>query len=421
MSATKKLPKTPAEMREQLRQQLREDMTEAVREGNLTLEQAQAQTNERMDAIDERIATLEAAGRRQSAPGSAEETHRGETANLGRVMYSLALKAANEPESVWRGAAELEWEISDQLRAQGVGTDSLGGYLVSGELLLDRIVPLLRPRLIAKMLGATEADFVSSPVTIPKEVTDPSTEALAENEQGTTSEAELGQMSLAPHRAQSYIEASRRLLMMGAGAETILTRMMAKSIATKINLWSLKGEGGKQPVGIFNALGVGSVDFSGVTVSANDVGPDFYQTMLLFEEALEDSDAFHGAGALGWAIPTRVKRAMRQVKSENASAGTQSLDMSRQIITSGTNRELLGYRYETSTQLSGGAESEIIFGDWEQLILATFGNMVLEASNVAGEAMRAQQTHIVAALEVDTAVAQPSAFAVSTGLDLSSL
>lgn len=419
---TKKRPKTPSELRTMLRAQMREDIAAAVAAGTKTLDEAIATGNARMDAIDARLKAIETNSQRQSLPGSAESRGAdGEGFLFGNVFRSLMLKSVNEPERVWRGAAEMEWEMSDQLRDQGVSPDNLGGFLVPGEVLLAQLIPLLRPRLIATMLGATEANFITTPVDIPREVSDPTVEALAENEDGTSSDAELGQMRLEPHTAQAYIEASRRLLSMGPGAEGILTRMMSKRIAVTWNQWALKGTGGKQPVGIFNSVGIGSVDFSGVTIAANDVGPDFYQTMLLFEEALEDADAFAGSGALGWAIPVRIKRAMRQVKSENASAGTQSLDMSRQIITSGTERELLGYRYETSTQLLQGAESEVIFGDWESLIMATFGNMILESSNVAGEAMRARQTHIVAAIDVDTAVTQPSAFAVSSGLDLSSL
>ena len=418
--------RTPSQLRTLLRAQMREDIAAAVAAGIVTLDEAVRAGNARMDAIDTRLKAIESNSRTQSLPGSGDATGTdGKTFLFGNVIRSLGLKSSNEPEKVWRAEAELEWEMNDQLvaqqRAMGVSPDSSGGFLVPGEVLLAQLIPKLRPRLIAVILGATEANFITTPVDIPKEVTDPTVEALAENEPGTASDAEFGQLRLEPHTAQSYMEISRRLLGAGPGTETILVRMMTKKIATTWNEWALKGTGGKQPVGIFNALGVGSVDFSSVTIAANDVGPDFYQTMLKFEEALRNADAFAGAGKLGWAIPVKMIRAMMQVKSENASAGTQSLDMSRHTITMGPDKLMLGYPYEPSTQLLGGAESEVIFGDWESLIMATFGNMILEASNVADQAMRKRQTHIVAAIDVDTAVTQPGAFAVSSGLDLSSL
>lgn len=411
---------TPQELRDKLRSDLVADMTSAVRDGLKSTEEAAQATTVRLEAIDTRIADLEAAGQRQNLPGSTDARGAdGEKFSFGKVLNSLARRESHDP--TWRKHAELEWEMSDQLRDQGVSPDNLGGFLVPGEVLTAQLIPLLRPRLIATMLGATEANFSTTPVDIPKEVSDPTVEALAENEAGTSSDGEVGQLRLEPHTAQSYIEASRRLLTMGSGAEGILTNMMAKRIAVTWNQWALKGTGGKQPVGIFNTAGIGSVDFSSVTIGANDVGPDFYQTMLKFDEALEDADAFHGAGKLGWAAPTKIPRAVRQVKSENVAAGTQSLDMSRNLISNGTEREMLGYRYETSTQLSNGSESELIFGDWEQLIMATFGNMILETSNVADDAMRKRQTHIIAAIDVDTAVLQPGAFAVSSGLNLTNL
>jgi HK97 family phage major capsid protein len=405
---------------------MRDDIAAAVAAGTKTLSEAIAEGNQRMEAIESRIAAIEDNSRRQTLPGSADARGTdGKTFMFMNVIRSLALRSTGVSESIWRAEAELEWEMSDQLRneqrAMGVSPDSAGGFLVPGEVLVAQLIEKLRPRLIATLLGATEADFVTTPVDIPKEVTDPDVDALAENESGNASDAELGQLRLEPHTAQSYMEISRRLLFAGTGVETILVRMMTKAIAVTWNEWALKGTGGKQPVGIFNTLGIGSVDFSGVTIGANDVGPDFYQTMLLFEERLRNADAFAGAGKLGWAIPVKMIRAMMQVKSENAAAGTQSLDMARNTITTGTDRVLLGYNYETSTQLLDGAESEVIFGDWESLIMATFGNMILEASNVADQAMRKRQTHIVAAIDVDTAVTQPGAFAVSSGLNLATL
>lgn len=423
---TPKRPKTPSEIRTLLRAQMRDDIAAAVVAGTKTLSEAIAEGNQRMEAIESRIAAIEDNSRRQALPGSADARGTdGKTFLFSNVIRSLGLKSCNEPEKIWRAEAELEWEMSDQLRdqkrAMGVSPDSAGGFLVPGEVLISQLIEKLRPRLIATILGATEADFITTPVDIPKEVTDPDVDALAENESGNASDAELGQLRLEPHTAQSYMEISRRLLFAGTGVETILVRMMTKAIAVTWNEWALKGTGGKQPVGIFNTLGIGSVDFSGVTIGANDVGPDFYQTMLLFEERLRNADAFAGAGKLGWAIPVKMIRAMMQVKSENATAGTQTLDMARHTITTGTERELLGYPYETSTQLLDGTESEVIFGDWESLIMATFGNMILEASNVADQAMRKRQTHIVAAIDVDTAVTQPGAFAVSSGLNLATL
>ena len=423
-----KTPKNPAELRAMLRAQTQEDMKEAVRTGVASIDEAVRATATRMDEIDARVAAIEANSQRQMLPGSGDDG-RGEDwdgrFDFGNIFRSLMLKSVNEPESVWRKAAENEWEMHDQLRAQGVSPDNLGGFLVPGQVLIDQVIPLLRPRLIALLLGATEVDFLSTPVDMPREVTDPVTEALAENETQTASDAEIGNMRIEPHRAQAYIEASRRLFRNGPGAQTLIVNMMTKKLATEINGWALSGTGGKEPLGIINQPGVGTVDFSTagpmpIDPTAGVVPHEAFGQIQLMSEQLALSDAFEGAVNLGWAIPAKGKRFFRMIKSEStADAQGDALEMGRQSVYDAAAKEIDGMPFAVSTQLSSGAEAEIILGDWETLIMATFGNMILETSNVAGEAMRQGQTHIVAAMEVDTAVTQPGAFVVTSGLDLS--
>lgn len=412
--------KTPAELRAALRAQMTEDIATAVRAGVATLDEAVKATNVAMEAIDARIAAIEENSRRQDLPGSGDDGRGEDYAgrfNFGNVFRSLMLRSLNEPERVWRGAAEHEWEMNDQLRAQATTPDSLGGFLVPGQVLIDQVIPLLRPRLIAVMLGATEADFISTPVDIPREVTDPVTEALAENATQTASDAVLGNMRLEPHRAQAYIEASRRLFMAGPGAQKIIVNMMTKRLAITINGWSLNGTGGLQPTGIINTPGIGNVAFGGAAPTAAVVVYEHYTDLQRFEEVIGLADALEGAGSLGWALPVKAVRMIRSIQSEDTAA--DGVQLAANTVYDAVSKTIFGNNFATSTQLSAGAESEIIFGDWETLIMATFGNMILETSNVAGEAMRQGQTHIVAAMEVDSAVTQPGAFAVSTGLDLS--
>lgn len=412
--------KTPAELRAALRAQTQEDIASAVRAGNATLDEAVKATNVAMEAIDARIVAIEENARRQDLPGSGDDGRGDEYEgrfDFGNVFRSLILKAANEPEARWRGAAEAEWEMCDQLRAQATTPDSAGGFLVPGQVLVDQVIPLLRPRLIATMLGATEADFTSTPVDIPREVTDPTTEALAENATQTASNAVLGNMRLEPHRAQAYIEASRRLFDLGPGAQKIIVNMMTRRLAITINGWALNGTGGLEPTGIINTPGIGSVAFGGAAPTAAVVVYEHYTDLQMFEEALGLADALEGAGSLGWALPIKAVRMLRSIQSEDTAA--DGVQLAANTVHDAVSQTVFGHKYATSTQLSDGAESEIIFGDWEMLIMATFGNMILETSNVAGEAMRQGQTHIVTAMEVDTAVTQPGAFAISTGLDLS--
>lgn len=411
---------SPAEVRAAAEQRVRDIAQEAVDAGRASAEEAQAQTSRQLDELIERIKNLEAAGSRHELPGAdSARGADGEKFDFAKVIRSLGLRSEGDP--TWREHAAMEWEMSDQVRANAISPDDVGGFLVPGSVMTDQLIPLLRPQLIATMLGAVETEFVTSPVDIPREVTDPTIEALAENELGTASTPTFGQMRMEGHRAQAYLEISRQLLANGPGAQQILTTMMVRRLALEINQWTLSGEGGDEPIGILNSSGIGTVSFSGITINSTvGVPPAFYTKFLEFEERLEDANAFAGAARLGFAVPVKIKRAARQVKSEGNVDGTANLDMARQFMSSGVDPELVGFPYMVSTQLSGGAESEVIFGDWSQVIMATFGPTILEASNVAGDALKKGQTHVVASMNVDTGILQPGAFAVSASLNLSS-
>jgi HK97 family phage major capsid protein len=81
--------------------------------------------------------------------------------------------------------------------------------------------------------------------------------------------------------------------------------------------------------------------------------------------------------------------------------------------------QLMGYKYAISNQLtaiSGTVANAILFGDFSQCYLGEWGTMVLRSSDVAGDSFAKMQTQIMAAMEVDIGVAQPSAFCTATGI-----
>ena len=421
--------KTPEELRAEFVAQLQGDISTAVASGLQTVDEAVRTQGELLVAFEGRMVSLEDSRRVIDLPGSSSRSNGrpgSEEFSFMRVFESLT--NGNN-----RDMAPLEWEMHDnisdeyrvQLRALGVSPDHLGGFIVPGEVMADILIPLLRPKLIALELGADElTGLTTSPVEIPRETVAPTIEDLGENEAGTSADPEFGQLRLEPHTAQSFIRASRRFMMMGQAAESKLRRMMARELALQLNLWVLKGTGAAgQPVGILNAAGVGSVDFSGVTIGPSDVPPAFYTQSLLFEQALMDADAWQDAANLGWAVPPKFIRAARQVKTEaeTAGAGISNLEMSRSMMTSGVPDRILGHNWRQSTQLLQGATAEVIFGAWEFVTLAQWGSLVLEASNVANDALQRRQTHIVAWLEADVGITYPEAFAQAADLDLATL
>lgn len=403
-----------SEKRAEFEKTLEEALSNAVQRGLSSVDEAQKVMNERLASFEARMDSIQRPS--HDLPG-AEETHDGERYNMGRVFRALA-----KGPHAYEREAPMEWAMSEEIRDMGTTPDTAGGFLVPTQVFDEEIIPLLRPRVVAMELGVTELQAMGSPVEIPTETTAPTVDAVAENTANTAADMAFGSLIATPHTAQSYIKASRRFLSMGTGAEAFIRRRMAEEIALTMNQWILKGTGAAgQPTGILNTTGVNSEAIGATWVTGVNTDSTCYIDLLKFEERLAEDNALEGAGALGWCLPPRVLRGIRQIASN---AGGTDVQMAAKVFSAAAEQQILGYQYRTSTQLnsgSAGATGEMIFGNWEKAILCQWGNLSVEASNVADDALSKRQTHIVAYMDMDVIVTQPTAFCIANDIDLSGI
>ena len=396
-----------SEKRAEFEKTLEEALSNAVQRGLSSVDEAQKVMNERLASFEARMDSIQRPS--HDLPG-AEETHDGESYNMGRVFRALA-----KGPHAYEREAPMEWAMSEEIRDMGTTPDTAGGFLVPTQVFDEEIIPLLRPRVVAMELGVTELQAMGSPVEIPTETTSPTVDPVAENTANTAADMAFGSLIATPHTAQSYIKASRRFLSMGTGAEAFIRRRMAEEIALTMNQWILKGTGAAgQPTGILNTTGVN--DLAGAGDWLTTAG---YTDLLKMEGLVAEADGLEGAGALGWCMHPRALRALRQMKVDNAG---DDVNLAARVFSAAAEQQVLGYNYRTSTQLnagSGGATGEVIFGNWEKAILCQWGNLSVEASNVADDALSKRQTHIVAYMDMDVIVTQPGAFCIENNLDLS--
>ena len=398
-----------SEKRAEFEKTLEEALSNAVQRGLSSVDEAQKVMNERLASFEARMDSIQRPS--HDLPG-AEETHDGESYNMGRVFRALA-----KGPHAYEREAPMEWAMSEEIRDMGTTPDTAGGFLVPTQVFDEEIIPLLRPRVVAMELGVTELQAMGSPVEIPTETTAPTVDPVAENTANTAADMAFGSLIATPHTAQSYIKASRRFLSMGTGAEAFIRRRMAEEIALTMNQWILKGTGAAgQPTGILNTTGVNDLAGAGTWT-----GTGAYKDLLELEGLVAEANGLEGAGALGWCLHPRAMRALRQMQVNN---GGTDINVAARVFSAAAEQQILGYNYRTSTQLnsgSGGATGEIIFGNWEKAILAQWGNLSVEASNVADDALSKRQTHIVAYMDMDVIVTQPGAFAIENGIDLSGI
>jgi HK97 family phage major capsid protein len=396
-----------SEKRAEFEKTLEEALSNAVQRGLSSVDEAQKVMNERLASFEARMDSIQRPS--HDLPG-AEETHDGDSYNMGRVFRALA-----KGPHAYEREAPMEWAMSEEIRDMGTTPDTAGGFLVPTQVFDEEIIPLLRPRVVAMELGVTELQAMGSPVEIPTETTSPTVDPVAENTANTAADMAFGSLIATPHTAQSYIKASRRFLSMGTGAEAFIRRRMAEEIALTMNQWILKGTGAAgQPTGILNTTGVNDLGVPGDWLTTAG-----YTDLLKMEGLVAEADGLEGAGALGWCMHPRALRALRQMKVDNAG---DDVNLAARVFSAAAEQQILGYNYRTSTQLnsgSGGSTGEVIFGNWEKAILCQWGNLSVEASNVADDALSKRQTHIVAYMDMDVIVTQPGAFCIENNLNLS--
>lgn len=417
-----KPPSTPDEARRAMLDDVRQTVTDILRENReRSVTEREAAERKILDdfqkGIDERLKPLEERAAQFSLPGSEDPEPTADNPE-GGYSYVRMCRAWAEGD---RTLAPREWEMHEQLRAQATNIDADGGFLVPHQVVHDTIIPLLRPRLIVMELGVTEVPNIEQwgSITFPKADTEPIGEDVTENQAPAEEGFTFTDLTIEPKMCSVFMKSSRRFLRIGVGAEQYLRTTLARILAQKMNLNLLRGTGGAQPVGVINWPGVQTVDFVNSTSGAV-VEPDFYLRMLEMEGKIEDADAL--MGRLGWAVATKFKRAARQIKSENAAAGTASLEMDRKVFTTGAPTRMLDYEYRVTTQLTNGADTQAVFGNWEDMIVATWGSGVrIEASNTANDALQKQQTHIAAAIEYGSGIAHAASFVKAINLDTASI
>lgn len=413
-------PNDPAQLRALAEAAIQRRVQEQLRAGT-PAESVQADERRTVAALEARIAQLEQIQRVGFVPGSAESSPESRDGfSLLRVMRSLA--AGGD-----RRLAPAEWEMHDLaveerraavaaglIRAQSTLDDSLGGFLIPGQVEQSLFVPLLHPKVTLFQLGANDFPATGIPVEIPKEVQD--TTATATPEHGKAAESDpvkWGKLSIYPHTATSFLKAPNRFLELGQGAEQYLRNHMAGVIARTIDNWGFYGSGGEnEPPGLLSVFSIASTSFSGVGATDYAV----LEKLWLMRYALVSRNVLSDAEKIGWAFSEDVVLALHMLKSEDTTAAHG--EVNRKVFTTGEETKVLGYDFASSTIHPAGTA---VLGDYPKLVVPRWGGIVLEASRFNEDAMRRRQTHFLAYQDVGVGCLREASFQQAASYDTSSL
>ena len=308
--------------------------------------------------------------------------------------------------------APYEHEVFKNMRAKDMsqGSDGAGGFVVPEEAIRP-IIEKLKAEVTVFERGAQEMQCTGVPCVIPRISTSATAYWVSENSTITASDLGFEQISMSPKTVAGRVVLSNLLLETSQPtADQIIEQDLAQQLGLAIDSAVLKGGGSGEPTGIMADTNVAKIETS-LTSTLSPTVPE----LLSFIDSLMDSNALKGS--LGWIMHPQALTNIRQIKSENNTAGSGSnLEVSRFMLSEGPMTQLLGYPFSISTQMTAPATDDdysILFGNFADVMVARWGGLRLLASNTSDDAFSKDQTHIRATMRMDCALRHPESFVYS--------
>ncbi len=374
-------------------------------------------------SMDEfRGVALDSITKNQPTTAAIEDTKIGmsdkEADNFSIVRAVNALVTGN-----WNDAG-FEREMSDSMasklgkRAQGfyiptdvlmrdlnVTTATAGGHTVATDLLSGSFIDMLRNKMATVGLGATMMTDLVGNIAIPRQTGGATSYWVAESGAITESQAAFDQVSMSPKTVGSMSDISRKMLLQSSmDVESFVRNDLATSLALAIDSAAINGSGtSNQPTGILNTSGIGSV-----VGGTNGAAPDWADIVDLESAvAIDNADM----GALGFLTNAATRGKLLQTEKASGTA---------QYVWSDSNT-LRGYNAAVSNQVpsngtkgTGTALSSMVFGNWNDLIIGTWGGIDINVDTSTGSA--SGTVRVVALQDVDIAVRHAESFAAMTDI-----
>lgn len=348
---------------------------------------------------DEMQAAMAEAERKFAAfkvPGTEDATHKGQPFSFGKFYRAIWT-------GDWRDAP-LEKEVTDaatpKVRAMGVVPDSTGGFAVPTEVMVAQMIPLLYAKSIVANLGATQLTGLTAiPIAIPKQTGGSTAYWLNEHGTLTASQLTFGQVRMQPRILATVSVWSELLNVSQPAIENMIQQDQARKMALEIDRAAIKGAGGSEPLGLVNWGSVATESISGAPT---------YDKLVNMTDDVEGSNALEGN--LGWAMSVAMKTLLRKVKDAQGSTSNANVQpLGNRELFNDTAKTLLGYKHAATTAL---ASTDLIFGNWADLVLGQWGGMMVTASSEVG--FLNGQRHLRTMGFFDSVVRHGESFSVGT-------
>lgn len=337
-------------------------------------------------------------------------------------MFGRAVKCINASNGdAERAAYTAEHKFGDaemarEFKALSAISPTDGGYLVP-EVYANEIIELLYPATVIYALGARRLGMTNGNLNIPKVKTGSRALFTGETRKIPNSAPKFGNLKLTAKKLTALIPVSNDLLRStNFDNDVIVGQDVTKQMALGVDYGALMGTGGEfQPLGITKNKGVLTLDVTslGADYASKDGAltaafPNYLVAAVLKNNVYADG--------LGFAFNTSVEQYFKSLRD-----GVGNFIFAKEMNENGT---LVGYPYRATNLIETvGGKSQILFGNWNDLVIGEQGALEIETSREgtwtddAGNLVSAfenDQTLIRAINNVDTGLRHEESFAVAT-------
>lgn len=285
-------------------------------------------------------------------------------------------------------------------RAMAEGTASAGGALVPAPS-AARFIDKARNATRVIQAGATTVPMDSNTLRVPRLTGSSAPAWRAENAAIAQGDLTFDSVTLTAHSLAFLVKLSRELIEdSDPSALMIVENDLAAQVALEIDRVALRGSGsGDEPRGVRNTSGVTTTAFGG----ANGATPTNYDLLIDAEQAVRAAN-FEPTGTI---LSSRSQASLRKMKETSTGAYlVPPVGLVPQYVTNQLPGNLVAGTSSDTT--------EIYTGQWPLLYLGMrTGPLFIELDQ---RYMDTGQIGVVIWYRGDVAVAQPGAFAVTTGV-----
>ena len=359
-----------------------------------------------LTAVEEPVDIKPKEQQRYSFLKALNASSRGDWSSAGleqEMSQEMAHKSGKSPQGFF--VPDFAWrsDFYTAKRELTVGTDGTGGYFAPSQQLASEWINALRAKMVLSELGMRTMSGLTTKIQIPK-IAGASAGFVAESGDVADQTHVTSQVTMQARTLGARTLVSRLLLLESdPSIEQIVRDDLVSAIASKIQDVAIEGGGSNEPTGLLGVSGTGV----GATMGTNGGAPTWASVTGCVKE-VEVDNAIINESSLGFLTNPKVKSKMANTAKVSSTDSVMILESPYD--------NLYGYPIKFTTDVPSdltkgnqSASSAMLFGDFSQLLLGTWGNSpdVLvdpySSSNDGG-------VKIVVFSEVDVAVRHAQSF-----------